>query len=148
MEILDADGKVDQDADGHGARRAERHQLGSALDAPKLVELLTTPPENPHIWEEPRFKDVADPPDHPLGHHAADRHPDGGARASTRCASRSTAQRYTQPFEVMKDPAIATSVEDLQTSTTTQMRIRDDITETSDDGQQDGGLAEADRRSA
>jgi len=37
-----------------------------------------------------------------------------------------------QPFEVMKDPAVATSVEDLQTSTRTQMRIRDDITQTSE----------------
>ena len=24
----------------------------------QLVELMTTPPDNPHIWEEPRFKDV------------------------------------------------------------------------------------------
>ena len=39
---------------------------------------------------------------------------------------------HTQPFEVIKDPAIATSVEDLQTSTAAQMRIRDDITQTSE----------------
>ena len=49
-------------------------------DAPTLVALRTTPPENPHIWEEPRFQDTRHPPDHALGHHAADRHPDGGAR--------------------------------------------------------------------
>ena len=24
--------------------------------APRLVALRTTPPENPHIWEEPRFQ--------------------------------------------------------------------------------------------
>ena len=29
----------------------------------------------------------------------------------------------------MKDPAIASSIEDLQTSTATQVRIRDDITD-------------------
>jgi hypothetical protein len=33
---------------------------------------------------------------------------------------------------VIKDPAIASSVEDLQTSTATQMRIRDDLTQTSE----------------
>ena len=76
---------------------------------------MTTPPDNPHIWEEERFKDVQSPPDHALGHHAADRHPDGGARQIPGRASPSTARRYTQPFEVMKDPAIAASVEDLQT---------------------------------
>jgi hypothetical protein len=38
----------------------------------------------------------------------------------------------TQPFEVIKDPAIEASVEDLQTSTATQMRIRDDLTQTSE----------------
>ena len=39
---------------------------------------------------------------------------------------------YTQAFEVMKDPAIATSIEDLTLSTQTQVRIRDDITATSE----------------
>jgi hypothetical protein len=37
----------------------------------------------------------------------------------------------TSPFEVLKDPAVQTSVEDLTVSTKTQMRIRDDITQTS-----------------
>jgi hypothetical protein len=37
----------------------------------------------------------------------------------------------TQPFEVVKDQAVATSVDDLTTSTATQLRIRNDITTTS-----------------
>src|SRR4029453_1354846 len=39
---------------------------------------------------------------------------------------------HMQPFEVIKDPAIAASVEDLTLSTATQMRIRDDLTLTSE----------------
>src|SRR5829696_1774214 len=39
---------------------------------------------------------------------------------------------HTQPFEVIKDPAIASSVEDLQLSSATQMQIRDDLTQTSE----------------
>jgi hypothetical protein len=39
---------------------------------------------------------------------------------------------HTQPFEVIKDPGVASSVEDLRLSTNTQMRIRDDITQTSE----------------
>jgi hypothetical protein len=38
---------------------------------------------------------------------------------------------YKAPFEVLKDPAVTTSVEDLTLSTRTQMRIRDDISQTS-----------------
>ena len=47
-----------QNADGRGAPGLNGDQLGPSLDAPTLVALQTTPPENPHIWEEPRFKDV------------------------------------------------------------------------------------------
>jgi hypothetical protein len=36
-----------------------------------------------------------------------------------------------QSFEVLKDPAVTTSVEDLTASTATQVRIRNDITTTS-----------------
>ena len=68
--------------------------------------------------------------------------------ASTRCASPSTAQRYTQPFEVIEGSGGRRVG---RRSATSRRRrrcaIRDDITETSDDGQPDGGLAEADRRS-
>ena len=41
-------------------------------------------------------------------------------------------QHYAQPFEVLKDPAVAASIEDLQASTETQVRIRDDISQTSE----------------
>ena len=48
-----------------GAQAAERHRRAPGLnrtswdlryEAPPLVALRTTPPENPHIWEEPRFQ--------------------------------------------------------------------------------------------
>ncbi len=51
---------------------------------------------------------------------------------------------YTQPFEVIKDPAVGASVEDLSLSTATQVRIRDDDHRNVADGQPHGGLAEAD----
>src|SRR4029453_17043681 len=41
-------------------------------------------------------------------------------------------QRYVQPFEVLKDPAVAASIEDLQASTETQRRTRDHISQTSE----------------
>ena len=91
---------------------------------------MTTPPDNPHIWEEERFKDVqirrithwgitpqTGIPMAAPGKYQVRFTVDGNAMAA--------------PFEVLKDPAVETSVEDLQTSTRTQMRIRDDLTLTS-----------------
>ena len=39
-------------------------------EPPRLVALRTTPPENPHIWEEPRFQGQETRADHPLGHRS------------------------------------------------------------------------------
>ena len=146
MEILDASGKVDQDADWSSAHQGLNGINWDLLyDGPTLVELRTTPPENPHIWEEPRFQDTDI---RRITHWGITPQTGIPMAAPGKYQVRFTVdgQRYTQPFEVMKDPAIASSVEDLQTSTATQMRIRDDITRDVRDGQPDGGLAEADRR--
>jgi hypothetical protein len=100
------------------------------LDAPKLVELLTTPPDNPHIWEEERFKDVQV---RRITHWGITPQTGVPMAAPGKYQIRFTVDgsALTAPFEVMKDPAVTTPVEDLQTSTKTQMRIRDDISETS-----------------
>jgi photosystem II stability/assembly factor-like uncharacterized protein len=99
-------------------------------EPPTLVALKTTPPENPYIWDEPRFQ----------GHvtrtitHWGITPQTGIPMASPgKYQVRLTVdgEALTQPFEVLKDPAIATSVEELTTSTDTQIRIRDNITTTS-----------------
>jgi photosystem II stability/assembly factor-like uncharacterized protein len=130
MEILDASGAV---------VRTQMVQLKAGfnginwdllLDAPKLVELLTTPPDNPHIWEEERFKDVQI---RRITHWGITPQTGIPMAAPGKYQVRFTVsgQTLTAPFEVLKDPAVATSVEDMTLSTKTQMRIRDDITETS-----------------
>src|SRR5262249_18767536 len=100
------------------------------LDAPKLVELLTTSPDNPKIWEEERFKDVQI---RRITHWGITPQTGVPMAAPGKYQVRFTVggNALTAPFEVMKDPAVATSVEDLTQSTKTQMRIRDDITEAS-----------------
>jgi hypothetical protein len=100
------------------------------LDAPKLVELMTTPPDNPHIWEEERFKDVQI---RRITHWGITPQTGVPMAAPGKYQVRFTVDgtAHTAPFEVMKDPAVTTPVEDLQTSTKAQMRIRDDISETS-----------------
>jgi photosystem II stability/assembly factor-like uncharacterized protein len=94
-------------------------------DGPRQVALLTTPPDNPHIWEEPRFKGQET---RPIDHWGIDQPQRSGPIASPgKYTVRMTAagQTVTQPFEVLKDPAITSSDDDLRASTAMQTRIRD-----------------------
>ncbi len=100
-------------------------------DGPTLVALKTTPTENPHIWEEPRFQGTDT---RRITHWGITPQTGIPLAAPGKYEARFTidGKQYTQPFEVLKDPAIAAPVEDLQTSTAMQVRIRDDITQTSE----------------
>src|SRR4029079_6874740 len=99
-------------------------------DPPTLVALKTTPPENPYIWEEQRFQDRNT---RTITHWGITPQTGIPMASPGKYQVRLTidGKTLTQPFEVLRDPAIATSIEDLTTSTETQVRIRDDITTTS-----------------
>jgi photosystem II stability/assembly factor-like uncharacterized protein len=131
MEVLESGGSVirTQLVSGHAGLNGINWDL--TLDGPKLVELLTTPPDNPHIWEEERFKDVQI---RRITHWGITPQTGIPMAAPGKYQVRLTVDGtpYTQAFEVIKDPAVAASVEDLQLSTKTQKRIRDDITQTAE----------------
>jgi hypothetical protein len=131
MEILDESGKVvrSQQLAAHQGMNGVNWDL--RYDAPTLVALRTTPPENPHIWEEPRFQDTDV---RRITHWGITSQTGVPLAAPGKYQARFTinGQQFTQPVEVLKDPAIVASVEDLKTSTAMQVRIRDDITRTSD----------------
>ena len=99
-------------------------------DAPTLVALKTTPPENPYIWDEPRFqgRDTRT-----ITHWGITPQTGVPMAAPGKYQVRLTidGKALTQPFEVVKDPAVSTSLDDLTTSTETQIRIRNNITTTS-----------------
>ncbi|HYT66193.1 MAG TPA: hypothetical protein VEL51_07250, partial [Vicinamibacterales bacterium] len=130
MEVLDADGKVIRTQMVSAKAGLNGINWDLLLDAPKLVELMTTPPDNPHIWEEERFKDVQV---RRITHWGITPQTGIPMAAPGKYQVRFTVDGtpYTAPFVVMKDPAVTTPDEDLTTSTRTQMRIRDDITQTS-----------------
>ena len=99
-------------------------------DPPTLVALKTTPPENPYIWDEPRFQGR----DTRTITHWGITPQTGIPMASPgryQVRMRADGNSFTQPFDVLKDPGVTTSVDDLTASTTTQVRIRNDITTTS-----------------
>jgi photosystem II stability/assembly factor-like uncharacterized protein len=130
MEILDEGGKVIRDEDFIGKAGLNGINWNLQLEGPTLVALRTTPPENPHIWEEPRFQntDVRR-----ITHWGITPQTGIPMAAPGKYTARFTVdgKRYTVPFEVLKDPAVETSDADLKTSTATQIQIRDAITKTS-----------------
>ena len=131
LDILDASGRLvkSEPLVAHEGWNGANWDLRYA--GPKLVELKTTPAENPHIWEEPRFQEKDT---RTITHWGITPQTGIPMAAPGKYQVRLTidGKTYTQPFEVLKDPAVAASVEDLTFSTQTQVRIRDDITATSD----------------
>lgn len=90
------------------------------------AKLLNTPPENPHIWEEPRYQGK---------NYRTIIHPCIDPHTGTPLAAPGAyqvqlvidGQTYTQPFEVVKDPRIVASDAVLQESTSLQVQIMGDI---------------------
>ncbi len=132
LEILDGGGTVVRTFEAQGRAGLNRATWDLRSDAPRQVELRTTPPDNPFIWDEPRFKGRTTRPITHWGIQGAQRA--GPLAAPGRYAVRMTVdgQASTRSFEVVKDPTIASPDEDLWISTRTQARIRDDMNETAD----------------
>ena len=57
MQVLDSTGKVARSQTVQGRAGLNKITWDLRYDPPTLVALRTTPPQNPHIWEETRFTD-------------------------------------------------------------------------------------------
>ncbi|MEP6766615.1 MAG: hypothetical protein ABJB66_20030, partial [Gemmatimonadaceae bacterium] len=91
-------------------------------DAPKQPALRTTPPDNPHIWDEPRYKNTKT---RIVDHWGIQQVQKAGALAAPgRYRVRVVAgnDSSVQAFVVMKDPKIETSTAELAASTMAQVR--------------------------
>ena len=58
LEILDAHGRVVRKLEAKGQPGLNRVKWDMRYESPRLVALRTAAPDNPHIWNEPRFRDV------------------------------------------------------------------------------------------
>jgi hypothetical protein len=130
LEILDGSGAVIRRLQVQGRAGLNAVVWDLRHEPPAQVELRTVAPDNPFIWDEPRFKNQTT---RPVTHWGIQQPQRAGPIASPgKYSVRLTAsgQTTTQPFEVLKDPAISRPAEDLAASTALQIRIRDDINAT------------------
>ena len=131
IDILDSSGQVVRHLEAPAHQGLNRSFWDMHYEGPQAVRLRTTPAENPHIWEEPRFRGRDW---RPITHWGMESTPPGPLVAPGRYTIKLTVdgQSFTQPLEVLRDPKIATSDDDMQRSVKLQLRIRDDVTKTAD----------------
>jgi photosystem II stability/assembly factor-like uncharacterized protein len=131
LQVLDADGKVVRDLRSTPHAGLNRVAWDLRYESPRLIAMRTTPPENPHIWEEPRFRGQDT---RPVTHWGLDQAQVGPLVVPGKYTVKLTVdgQSYAQPIEILKDPRIPTSVADLDLSVKLQLRLRDDISSAAD----------------
>jgi hypothetical protein len=131
IEITDAQGNKVREMRGGGRAGLNRVQWDLHSDGPRLIALRTTPPENPHIWEEPRFRGLDS---RPITHWGMSPNVEGPIVAPGKYTVKMTVdgQTYTQTIEVMPDPHSTGSVADIEETVKFQRRIMDDVSATSD----------------
>jgi hypothetical protein len=132
VQILDRDGKLVRELKPQNQRAGlNRVNWDLRWDPPHLVELRTTPRDNPHIWDEPRFKGKET---RPVTHWGLDPAEVGPLATPGRYTVKLTVdgQTQTQPIEILKDPKVPTSDKDLDLSVKLQLRLRDDISASAD----------------
>lgn len=127
IEILDSKGAVIREMkQSKGQAGLNRVAWDLHYEKPKLVELRTTPPQNPHIWEEPRFekKDTRS-----ITHWGLEPAEVGPIAAPGKYTARLTVdgQSFSQPLEILRTPTSHGSDADLEASVRLQLKVRDDI---------------------
>ncbi len=129
--ILDAQGKPVRTLTESARAGLNRVRWDMRYEGPHLVELRATPPENPYLLDEPRFRGKHE---RPVTHWGLEEAGAGPYANPGRYTVRLTVDGRTlsAPLDILRDPKIPGSDADLAASLTLQLRIRDDITETAD----------------
>ncbi|MBS1854213.1 MAG: sialidase [Acidobacteria bacterium] len=131
LEVLDSRGQLVKKLSGIAAKPGlNRTAWDLRYDAPPLVALRTTPPENPHIWEEPRFQGQDT---RPITHWGLAQAEVGPIAAPGQYTLRMTVdgQSYTQPLTILRTPDSHADDAALQSSVRLQLKVREDITQVS-----------------
>lgn len=130
-EILDAAGHSLRTLHGAAAAGLNRIAWDMRVGPIRTIELRTIPPENPHIWDDTRFKGK---PWRPITHWGMPTHqagpivPPGAYTVKLTVAG----QTFTQPLTLLPDPRSPGTPQDLARTYELQMRIRNDVGQISD----------------
>lgn len=132
IEITDAKGALVRKLtvpNGHAGLNRVNWDL--RYEPPRLVALRTTPPENPHIWEEPRFQGQDT---RPITHWGLAQAEVGPIAAPGKYTVKLTVEgaASTAPLEILRTPDAHGSDADQQAAVRLQLKVRDDITAVSD----------------
>src|SRR5947207_188581 len=120
-DILDGNGSIIRTIESAGRGGLNRLVWDLRYEGPHQVAFRTTPPDNTHIWEEPRFKGRET---RPLEHWGIE-----GAKLTGPIVTPGKygvrvhvgGQTFTRSIEVIRDPSISASDADLQASTAMQI---------------------------
>jgi hypothetical protein len=137
VEVLDAKGALVRKLPPVTTAHAGLNRLNWDLhyEAPRTVALRTTPPENPHIWEEPRFNPNGQPQDtRAITHWGLAQAEVGPIAAPGKYTVRLNVdgQTLNQPLEILLPPDSHGKDADIQASVKLQLKVRDDITTAAD----------------
>jgi photosystem II stability/assembly factor-like uncharacterized protein len=131
FEILDSQGKVIRKLETKGHAGINRVKWDMRYDSPRVIALRTVAPQNPHIWDEPRFRDSDSRPITHWGSQPAEVGPIvAPGKYSVRL--KVDGQTYTQSLTVLRDPHSPGSDADIDLSVKTLLRICDNISRVSD----------------
>ncbi|MEO8597119.1 MAG: sialidase [Candidatus Solibacter sp.] len=129
FEVLDSKGAVVRRMNRIVAPRVglNRAWWDMRYEPPTLVALRTTPPENPHIWEEPRFQGQET---RAITHWGLAPAEVGPVAAPGKYTVRMTVdgRTYTQSFTILRTPDGHADDAALQDSVRLQLKVREDIT--------------------
>jgi hypothetical protein len=126
IQILNGEGQVVRELKSDARAGLNRANWDLRYEPPKLIAMRTTPAENPHIWEEPRFRGQDT---RPVTHWGLDQAQVGPIAVPGKYTVKLTVdgQSFTQPLEILRDPKVPTPVADLDLSVRLQLRLRDNI---------------------
>ncbi len=127
LEMLDSAGSVIRTMNGKGRPGLNKVAWNLRYDPPRQVEMRHTPPEQPFIWDDPRFVGKETRGVFHWGIQGPQTN--GPLAAPGRYSARVTVNGKSQirPFTILLDKDVAQPAADLAASTKAQIKVRDDM---------------------
>ena len=127
VEILDTANKVVRTIQTPTRAGYNRVVWDMHYDPPRTVAMRTVAPDNPHIFEETRFRNRTTRPVTHWGIQGAQTAGPLALPGDYKVRLTVNGVTATQPLTVLRDPEIKTTTADLLAATNAQIRVRDDL---------------------